>query len=103
MPKGSKRYLCFSNPGHPNDRQNLTLRLTCDGGLTWPHVLPVHDGYSGYSDLVAFKVRNRAKLSRWNIACLYECERDDVKSICFKIVPIKDLNPEADAPLCSSM
>lgn len=45
-------------------RQNLTVRASHDGGLTWPHALVVTSGPSAYSDL--------AVLPNGTVLCFYE-------------------------------
>jgi sialidase-1 len=38
-------------PGRNRDRRNLTVRLSRDGGKTWPVARAIEPGPSGYSDL----------------------------------------------------
>jgi sialidase-1 len=45
--------LAFSNPAHAERRENLTLRLSLDGGRTWPHRRTLHAGPAAYSCLAA--------------------------------------------------
>jgi sialidase-1 len=64
---GEKPVLLFANPdnleraagkaapGTPRDRKNVTVRLSEDGGKTWPVKRAVEPGFSGYSDLAATK------------------------------------------------
>ena len=55
-PEGS---LLFSNPdslsssGPGRKRENLTVRLSTDDGLTWPAARVIEPGLAGYSDLAA--------------------------------------------------
>lgn len=42
-------WLLFSNPASTTARENLTLRISCDNGSTWPAQHQLHDGPSGYS------------------------------------------------------
>lgn len=44
--------LLFSNPAHPRDRVNLTVRLSYDEGRTWPVAKTADLGPAAYSDLV---------------------------------------------------
>lgn len=44
--------LLFANPASTVSRSNLTLRISYDGGLTWPYDKEVYGGYSGYSSIV---------------------------------------------------
>lgn len=50
-----KSALLFSNPAHPNQRVNLTLRLSLDDGNTWPIARSIYKGDAAYSDLVIEK------------------------------------------------
>ncbi|MDI9519665.1 MAG: sialidase family protein [Bacillota bacterium] len=56
--------LLFSNPAHREQRQNLRLRLSRDGGQTWSKGVLIHPGPAAYSDL--------APLPDGSIGCLYE-------------------------------
>jgi sialidase-1 len=56
--------LYFTNAADPGKRRNLTLRISYDGGQTWPESQVVEEGFSGYSDL--------AILENGSLACLYE-------------------------------
>ena len=60
---GGDRVL-FSNPAHAEQRCNMTVRLSMDGGVTWPHARCLHPGPSAYSCL--------AVLPGGDVACLYE-------------------------------
>ena len=67
----------FSNPNVPRTmekgpRENLTVRLSRDGGRTWPVSRPLHRGKSAYSSLV--------ELSDGSIGCLYEGTTPDGRS-----------------------
>ncbi|MCX8139075.1 MAG: sialidase family protein [Thermogemmata sp.] len=55
--------LLFSNPASTR-RQRLTVRLSPDGGKTWPHARLLHEGPAAYSCL--------ALLPDGTCACLYE-------------------------------
>lgn len=56
--------LIFSNPGTKNGRNGMTIRVSEDGGKTWPHAKLVRATSSAYSDL--------AIMSNKKIAILYE-------------------------------
>ncbi len=64
--------ILFSNPAVSSKddskmsatRRNLTLRLSADGGRTWPHERVLNEGFAGYSDL--------AVTERGKIFCLFE-------------------------------
>ncbi len=62
---GPEGVIAFSNPASTNHRVNLTVRLSRDGGRTWPAARTFHAGPSAYSCLVA--------LSEAQLGCLYEC------------------------------
>ena len=42
----------FSNPATPDQRIRMTIKMSENGGLTWPVAQLVHAGPSAYSDLV---------------------------------------------------
>lgn len=64
-PRDSKRgILLFSNPADPKTRIKLTVRLSEDGGTTWPRSLLLHAGPSAYSSLIV--------LGENEAGCLYE-------------------------------
>ncbi len=58
--------LLFANPHNPDgrDRRNLTVKLSNDGGQTWPSARAIEPGASGYSDL--------AVGTDGTVYCLYE-------------------------------
>jgi sialidase-1 len=75
--------LAFCNPASTRKRDNLTLRISYDEGITWPVSFPVdkspdpgnsHD-YTAYSDIVS--------ISANEIGILYE--RDNYSEIVFKV------------------
>ena len=47
-----KRVLLFTNAGDRDERWNLTLSVSMDGGKTWPKHTVLYAGPSAYSDLV---------------------------------------------------
>jgi len=58
-------------PNHAG-RKNLTIRMSLDGGKTWPFARVLHKGPAAYSDLV--------ELGDGSIGCLYESgDMEDVK------------------------
>lgn len=59
----NREYLLFSNPAS-TARQNMTVRLSKDGGSTWVHSRTLHAGPSAYSCL--------ATIDENTLACLYE-------------------------------
>lgn len=76
--KKHKNLLAFSNDADPDNRINLTLRISFDGGKTWKESFLVDEkGRStAYSDIV--------KLSKKEIGILYE--RNNYSEIVFKVI-----------------
>lgn len=60
-------YLLFSNPAS-TIRERMTVRLSADGGMTWPASRVLHEDFAAYSNL--------AVLPDGRIACLYERDVD---------------------------
>ena len=58
------KYLLFSNPAHESERLNMTVRLSDDGGESWPYSRTIYGGGSAYSCL--------ASLADGTIGLLYE-------------------------------
>jgi sialidase-1 len=58
------RWLLFSNTDHPTERRNVTVRLSCDDGATWPFKTVVDSGPSAYSTI--------ARLGDGALGVLYE-------------------------------
>ena len=56
--------LLFSNPASQKSRDHLTVRLSRDGGKTWPASKVLHEGPAAYSNLI--------ELADGTLACLYE-------------------------------
>lgn len=54
----------FANPANEKARARMTLRLSKDGGETWPVEKVLHEGPAAYSDLAVDR--------KGNILCLYE-------------------------------
>lgn len=48
---GNKDILLFSNPEHPRQRVNMTVKISYDDGKTWPDKRTIYDGPSAYSCL----------------------------------------------------
>jgi sialidase-1 len=68
--------ILFSNPAHADQRCNMTVRLSVDGGHTWPYARCLHAGPSAYSCL--------AVLPGGEVACLYEAgEKGPYESIVY--------------------
>jgi sialidase-1 len=66
---GGRPRLLFSNPASTSQRQRLTVRVSDDGGATWPVARLIDGGPCAYSCLTV--------LADGTIACLYECGRKD--------------------------
>lgn len=60
----AKDRLLFANPASTK-REKMTVRLSPDGGATWPVGKVLHEGPAAYSAL--------AELADGTIGCLYEC------------------------------
>ena len=71
-------FLVFSNPASTTKRHALTVRVSGDGGRTWPVTVPVEAGPSAYSCL--------APLSGNRVGLLYE--RGKSAHITFTVLPI---------------
>ena len=73
--------LLFSNPAHPEDRKNITIKMSLDGGKTWPRscLLDEGDGW-GYSCLTMVDKRT--------VGILYESSQ---AHITFQAIPLKDI------------
>ncbi len=68
--------LLFSNPPHRDARRDMTVRLSGDGGKSWPFARRLHDGPSAYSSLTV--------LPDGTIGCLFEAgEKSAYESIVF--------------------
>jgi sialidase-1 len=66
--EGGEDLILFSNPAHAEERVNMTVRLSTDGGSTWPYSRCLHPGPSAYSCL--------ALPPGGDVACLYEAGRE---------------------------
>ncbi len=67
--RGDVDRLLFSNPASKTSRYRLTVRLSNDGGKTWPIAMLLHEGPSAYSCLTV--------LPDGSIGCLYEGGQND--------------------------
>ena len=66
-------WLLFSNTDHATERANLTLKLSCDDGVTWSAQRTIESGRAAYSTLVM--------LPHDRVGVLYE--RGDYEAITF--------------------
>jgi sialidase-1 len=53
--KPPRAWLLFSNPADPKKRIRMTVRMSDDGGQTWPVARVVHEGPSAYSSLAVLR------------------------------------------------
>ena len=84
-PEGGGDRILFSNPAHAAQRCNMTVRLSEDGGRSWPYARCLHPGPSAYSCL--------AVLPDGEVACLYEAGQEHpYESIVFARFPLAWLN-----------
>ena len=81
MVRGPGGTLLFSNPHNPTgrERRNLTVKLSRDGGATWPVMRTLEAGPSAYSDLALapdgtvycfYERDKRLTLARFDVAWL---------------------------------
>ena len=64
--RAAKNRVLLSHPAHPQERAELTVRLSYDECRTWPVARVLHDGSGAYSDL--------AVTADDQILCLYEAD-----------------------------
>lgn len=79
----NKNLLIFSNPNTTNGRYNMTIKISMDGGVTWPpeYQLLLDEGYSwGYSCLTM--------IDKETIGILYE---SSVAQMTFQAIKLKDI------------
>jgi sialidase-1 len=76
-----KDILLFSNPASQENRLNMTVKISLDGGESWPYSKLVYSGQSAYSDMVV--------LDNGKIGLLYE--KDDYQKIAFSILDLKKI------------
>lgn len=78
--------LAFSNAADTSKRDNLTLRISKDGGRTWTKTYSIDKSAPGYrGDFTAYS--DLVKLADTKIGVLYE--RDNYQEIVFKTVDIQ--------------
>lgn len=81
-----KNWLAFCNAADPKKRDNLTLRISYDEGLSWPERIPVdHNPSNNKSDYTAYS--DIVKISNSKIGVLYE--KDNYSQIVFKKIKFK--------------
>ncbi|MEO7586867.1 MAG: sialidase family protein, partial [Arachnia sp.] len=73
------KVLLFSNTANQNVRRNLTVRMSCDDGQTWPVSKVVQSGATGYSTLTALADGNGERGGRYGL--FYE--RDGYRHLSF--------------------
>lgn len=80
---GAPDRLLFSNPASTS-RERLTVRMSADGGTSWPWARVLHEGPAAYSDL--------AQLDTETAACLYEAgDESPYETIRFARFPLASL------------
>ncbi len=83
--KGDNRML-FSNPASQKSRENMTIKLSEDGGMEWSKKLVVHQGPSAYSDMVW--------INREKVAIIYEGgNKSPYEGISFEVFNLADFKP----------
>ncbi|MBD3274030.1 MAG: exo-alpha-sialidase [Candidatus Marinimicrobia bacterium] len=83
-PESGSDVLLFSNPAHSENRVRMTVKLSRDGGESWPLQKLLHPGPSAYSCLTM--------LTEDTAACLYEMgENHPYETITFESVILKSL------------
>ena len=83
--RDGKDRLLFANPASTR-REKLTVRLSQDGGRTWPAAALLHPGPAAYSAL--------AVLPDGRVGCLYECGgRAPYERITFARFPVAWVAP----------
>ncbi len=77
--------LFFLNPAHKEMRENMTLRISRDQGVTWSGSKVLHQGPAAYSDLT--------HLSNGNLGCFYEAgESNPYQGIVFQEINWKNID-----------
>ncbi len=74
----TRRTLMFSNTADSTSRKRLTLRLSCDDGVSWPHARVLVEGAAAYSTL--------ALLPNGDVGVLFE--RGDYAAISYARVKV---------------
>ncbi len=74
------KQVLFSNTEHPSRRRNLTLKMSCDDGQTWPVRRTIEPGPAAYSTLTP--------LGGGQFGLLYEAANDAGRIIAIRFVVI---------------
>lgn len=77
-----KHYIVFANCNNENERKNVSLKLSCDNGLTWNREFLIDKDNGGYVDLSYDAINKK-------IYVLYEIEFGKMMNFC--IVDIDEL------------
>lgn len=81
---GKKPVLLFANPANQTKRENLTLRMSYDDGLSWAVSKVIHPGPSAYSDIAGYKKKD--------VAILYESGlQKPYEGIAFRLIRFKEI------------
>ena len=79
-----KDLLIFSNPNSTDQRNNMTIKISTDGGLTWPYQILMDEGFGwGYSCL--------SMIDKETLGVLYE---SSVAHMTFQAFKLKDIVTE---------
>jgi len=76
-----KALLAFSNPANTNKREQLTIRISDDEGLTWKKSIRVEEA-TGQGDVQAYS--DLVLIGKKELGVLYE--RNDYREIVFKLI-----------------
>ena len=80
----NKKWMAFSNPASKTSRTSMTVRISKDGGKTWPLNIVLYKGPSAYSNLT--------QLKNGEIGCLFEAgNKNAYEGIVFRKLGILDL------------
>ncbi len=71
----------FSNPSNQNNRENMTLKISCDQSFSWTDSIQLHAGPSAYSDITIIRKRL--------LGCFYEAGANSpYETIVFKSIDV---------------
>jgi sialidase-1 len=87
--EGGRDTILFSNPAHEENRVNMTIRRSDNGGQSWPFDRVLHAGPSAYSCL--------AVLRDGKVACLYEAGETHP----YESIVLARFSPEGKCKECS--
>lgn len=87
---GASPTLLFSNPSNTGARVNMTLRVSTDGGLTWPEASTrvLWSAGSGYSSLAVVAPPAGTVAAPTTVACLFEKIYGDTMNLTVASLPL---------------